>query len=266
MVQGKRGENAGARKERETPAQRPSAESGSVLLSVIVSPAQQPVKSTVATKMVVALLSLHTRHHPGGNFTWAEKLPGSSGWAGTKREAPLMCLRAFTGVRLENMPDPDAPQGVDTTELNTLDTEKPVLYRQWDLPTGKRLPAPPPSPSGKQRPLAAAQQEQRSCRGQAPPHHQHTHHHPPVGVRWAHQEHTRHPKLRGSTKGGDSPHGLGSQGAKHLRVTSPDSRFGKGLGGLVSALERELPGAPACRVGLDCVGSGLGLPGAAVGR
>lgn len=41
------------------PAQQPSANSSSVLLAM-VSPAQQPVKTVAAAKMIFALLSLHT--------------------------------------------------------------------------------------------------------------------------------------------------------------------------------------------------------------
>ena len=59
IPQGKGGENAGHRKERENPAQQPSARSGSVLLST-VSPAQQPLMTTVATMMTFILLSPRT--------------------------------------------------------------------------------------------------------------------------------------------------------------------------------------------------------------
>ena len=48
--------------------------------------------SRFPSKMIFALLSLRAVAGRGGDFTWGEKLPGSCGWAGTKREAPLMCL------------------------------------------------------------------------------------------------------------------------------------------------------------------------------
>lgn len=57
-----------------------------------------------------------------------------------------MCLRVFAGVQVETLLIPDTFRGAGTTELNVLDVEKPVLYRQWELPTGKTAPAPPRHP------------------------------------------------------------------------------------------------------------------------
>ena len=161
----------------------------------------------MATKMIFALLSLHTVTTMVAISRGPRNLPGSSIWAGTKREAPLVCLHVFTGVRVENLPVPDTPQGVRTAEQTMLDVEKTVLYQQWELPPGKSPPAPPHHPwemsLWKQCPLAVAQQEQRSCHGQAPSHHQDTHHHPPIGVMKAPRAHARPQAQRPPLEGAD---------------------------------------------------------------
>ncbi|KAM6444527.1 uncharacterized protein O9250_015583 [Rhynochetos jubatus] len=66
-------------------------------------------------------------HDGGGELRGAEKLPGRSGWAGTKREALRMCLPVLSGAPVENLPLPDAPQGVTAARRDMLDTEKTVL-------------------------------------------------------------------------------------------------------------------------------------------
>ncbi|KAM6444524.1 uncharacterized protein O9250_015558 [Rhynochetos jubatus] len=68
-------------------------------------------------------------HDGGGELRGAEKLPGRSGWAGTKREALRMCLPVLSGAPVENLPLPDAPQGVTAARRDMLDTEKTVLCR-----------------------------------------------------------------------------------------------------------------------------------------
>ena len=74
IQEGKGGENAGHRKERENPARQPSAKSGSVLLST-VPPAQQLVMTTVATKkMSFALLSPLADCKQDGHVTRVQKL------------------------------------------------------------------------------------------------------------------------------------------------------------------------------------------------
>ena len=174
----------------------------------------------MATKMIFALLSLHTVTTMVAISRGPRNLPGSSIWAGTKREAPLVCLHVFTGVRVENLPVPDTPQGVRTAEQTMLDVEKTVLYQQWELPPGKSPPAPPHHPwemsLWKQCPLAVAQQEQRSCHGQAPSHHQDTHHHPPISVMKAPRAHARPQAQRPPLR---EP--IPSLWPKHPQVTSP---------------------------------------------
>ncbi|KAM6444530.1 inositol 1,4,5-trisphosphate receptor-interacting protein-like 1 [Rhynochetos jubatus] len=68
-------------------------------------------------------------HDGGGELRGAEKLPGRSGWAGTKQEALRMCLPVLSGAPVENLPLPDAPQGVTAARRDMLDTEKTVLCR-----------------------------------------------------------------------------------------------------------------------------------------
>ena len=219
----------------------------------------------MATKMIFALLSLHTVTTMVAISRGPRNLPGSSIWAGTKREAPLVCLHVFTGVRVENLPVPDTPQGVGTAELTMLDMEKTVLYQQWELPPAKSPPAPPHHPwemsLWKQCPLAVAQQEQRSCHGQAPSRHQDTHHHPPIGVMKAPRAHARPQDQRPPLREPIPSHGMGPQGPKHPQVTSPDFMFGKGSGGFCRFV-KGAPGSPVLPSGsVLCGCQGFGCPG-----
>lgn len=52
------------------------------------------------------------------------------GCAGTNQEAPLTCLGVIT---LQNLTLTDTPETVGTTDLCTVDTEKKLLNRQWEL-------------------------------------------------------------------------------------------------------------------------------------
>lgn len=87
----------------------------------MLSPAQQPEKTTVPTKVLCALLSLHTdttmramSHGPRNSLA---AVPGQRP---SERHLWLMCLRVFTAVRVENVPIADAAQGAATAEVNVL--------------------------------------------------------------------------------------------------------------------------------------------------
>lgn len=85
---------------------------------------------SVATKKTFALLSPCTATARMTFHMGQGTLAGSSGWAGTKREAPLMCLCVFTGVQVGNLPILDTPLGAGAAELSTLDTENTLLNWQ----------------------------------------------------------------------------------------------------------------------------------------
>lgn len=113
--------------------QQASQKSGSILPSK-VSPAQQQVIPVVVTKMNSIFQSPRTvtamvEISHGPRYTPA----GSSGRAGTKRGAPLMCPRVFTDVWMENLRMLDPPRGAGAPELSTLGTGNMLLCQQWEF-------------------------------------------------------------------------------------------------------------------------------------
>lgn len=77
----------------------------------------QPLKTMAATKMTVPCVPLALSGH-AGYFTWALKVPSSSGWVEIKQEALLLCLLVFIGETMKILLIPDALQCFGTAEMN----------------------------------------------------------------------------------------------------------------------------------------------------
>ena len=220
--------------------------------------------SRFPSKMIFALLSLRAVAGRGGDFTWGEKLPGSCGWAGTKREAPLMCLppcvpwgpggesahpRHSPGSRYRRTEHAGHGQvgalsavGVAHRETSSCTPSSALGNVSLEATSSRsgtagteNLPWTGPIPAP----------------GYAPP--------TPISVMKAPRAHPQPPAQRPAPREPIPCHGMGSQGAKHARVTSPDHRLAKGF-------VKESPGAPSAGWVCTLWVSGLWPPGQVASR
>lgn len=99
----------------------------------------QPLKTTVATKMIFPCVLPALLGH-AGHFTWALKVPGISGWAGSKQEALLLCLLQFIRETMKILLIPDSLQDFGPAQMNLLCMQSTVLFCQWESPSGNQTP------------------------------------------------------------------------------------------------------------------------------